>query len=259
MSQHTSQPVRRPLTDDELTEVLAAIGQADSTASAVATTVTATFTALLAPVGQSLEDFGPGRPLDPAMFAIPAAQWAAITHACLARADAFGGRVHAAMELVNLMPASYEDPAVSVAVPPAPDQRPCEYVLTVTREATDVIAAASARCADLARSYGRDSYEHLDALISWQAQLARLFAMSLGSAARVSRDDDLSLLVTTNTGFTYGIIFHPARRHCTRPGCTALLSDDGTARPRGTACPEDQHQPSYPFTGVQPGTWSFHS
>ena len=157
------------------------------------------------------------------------------------------------------MPASYEDSSVTVTAPPPPDQRPYEYVLTVTREATDVIAAVSARCTDLARSYGRDSYEHVDAVMSWQAQLSTLFAMSLGSAARVSRDDDLSLLVTTNRGFTYGIIFHPAHRRCIRPGCTALLSDDGTARASGAACSGGQHQPSFPFGGVQPGTWSFHS
>lgn len=259
MSQNPSKPVRRMLTDDEMTDVLTAIAAADSTASTIAATLTATFTALLAPFGENLADYGPGRPLDPTAFAIPSSQWAAITQACLARTDAFGGRVHAAMELVNLLPAGYEDPSATVTVPPPADQRPYEYVLTVTREATDVIAAASVRCAELARSYGRDSYEHLDAVVSWQAQLSRLFAMSLGNTARVSRDGDLSLLVTTNAGFTYGIIFHPAHRRCLQHECTALLSDDGTARAHGPACPDGQHQPSFPLTGVQPGTWSFHS
>jgi len=88
MSLQPSQPVRRLLTDAEMAHVLAVIAEADSTASAIAATVTATFTALLAPLGQSLADYGPGRSLDPTAFAIPAAQWAAITHACLARADA---------------------------------------------------------------------------------------------------------------------------------------------------------------------------
>lgn len=95
--------------------------------------------------------------------------------------------------------------------------------------------------------------------MSWQAQLSRLFSMSLGSAARVSRDDDLSLLVTTSTGFTYGLIFHPAHRRCLRPGCTAVLPDDGTPSTAGPACPDGQHQPSFPLDGVKPGTWSFHS
>jgi hypothetical protein len=163
------------------------------------------------------------------------------------------------MELVNLMPSSYEDPSAPADYPPPPDQRPHEYVLTVTREATDVIAEASARCTDLARNYGPGSTHYLEAIASWQAQLSRLFAMSLGSTARVSRDGELSLLVITNTGFTYAIIFHPARRHCVRPGCTALLPDDGTARADGPACPDGQHRPSFPLTGVQPGTWTFHS
>jgi hypothetical protein len=259
MSQHSSQPVRRLLTDAEMTEILTAIGEANSRASLIAATVTATFTALLAPLGQSLADYGPARPLDPTAFAIPASQWAAITEACLARADAFGGRVHVALDLVNLMPSSYEDASVKVSLPPPPDQRPYEHVLTVTREATDVIAAASARCADLARGYGPRSPEHLEAVMSWQAQLSRLFSMSLGSAARVSRDDDLSLLVTTSTGFTYGLIFHPAYRRCLRPGCTALLPDEGTPSNSAPACPDGQHQPSFPLGGVQPGTWSFHS
>ena len=157
------------------------------------------------------------------------------------------------------MPADYDDPSVAVTAPPPDDQRPYEYVLTVTREATDVIAAASARCAELAHAYGADSPERLDAVTSWEQQVSRLFAMSLGTAARVMRDSDLSLLVVTSSGFTYGIIFHPARRHCTVPGCTALIASDGSARAHGAACPDGQHQPSYPLTAPEPGTWSFHS
>ena len=83
--------------------------------------------------------------------------------------------------------------------------------------------------------------------------------MALGASARVSRDSDLSLLVNTSTGFTYGVIFHPDRRRCTQPGCTALIADDGTARTRVMACPDENHTPSYPLDGPQPGTWSFHS
>jgi hypothetical protein len=259
MSQHPSPPTRRMLTDTELVTVITAIAEADSSASVIAVAVTETFNALLAPLGQSLADYDAARPFDPTAFAIPASQWAAITEACLARADAFGGRVHVALDLVNLMPSTYEDASVKVSVPPPPDQRPPEYVLTVTREATDVITAASARCTDLARCYGPRSREHVEAVMSWQAQLSRLFSMSLGSTARVSRDDDLSLLVTTGTGFTYGIIFHPARRRCLRAGCTATLSDDGTPTTPGPACLDGRHHPSFPLGGVQPGTWSFHS
>jgi hypothetical protein len=44
MSQQPSQPIRRLLTDTEMTGVLTAIAEADSTPSAIAVTVTATFT-----------------------------------------------------------------------------------------------------------------------------------------------------------------------------------------------------------------------
>jgi hypothetical protein len=259
MTQPAIQPDRHVLTDAGLAAVFTAIAGTGSTAHAVAVTITATFTALLEPSGQTLASYGPDRPLAPSRFAIPAAQWLAISQACLSRADAFGGRAHAALDLVNLMPASYDDPAVTVTAPPPPDQRPYEYVLTVTREATDVIAAASARCTALAGWYGPGSAEHLDAVTSWEQQASRLFDMSLGTAARVMRDGDLSLLVTTSTGFTCGIIFHPARRHCTAPGCTALIASDGTARAAGPACPDGQHQPSCPAAAPEPGTWSFHS
>ena len=259
MTQHIAPPVHSVLSDPELTEIIAAIAAADSTSQAFTAAITATLTVLLEPSGETLHDYGPDRPLDPSRFAIPASQWAAISEACMARADAFGGRAHVALDLVNLMPASYEDPSVTVTVAPLPDQRPYEYVLTATREATDVIAAASARCADLARSYGHGSREHLDAAVSWERQLSLLFSMSLGTSARVSRDSDLSLLVTTSSGFTFAIIFHPVRRHCTNPGCSAVITDDGTPRATGRACPGGQHQPSYPLSAPQPGTWSFHS
>lgn len=259
MTMHESHIARRALTNDEMTRITTTIAAADSTAKAVAATVTGTMAALLAPLGETLDNYSSERPLDPSRFAIPTAQWHAICEACLARADAFGGRVQASIALINMMPGSYDDPSVTVTTAPLPDQRPYEYALTVTREATDVIAAASARCAELERYYGSESREHLDAIRSWEQQLTRLFSMALGASARVSRDSDLSLLVTTSTGFTYGIIFHPDRRRCTVAGCTALIADDGTTRAHGPACPDENHTPSYPLDAPQPGTWSFHS
>lgn len=259
MTLHESHIARRALTDAEMIRITAAIAAAGSTAEAVAVAVTGTLTALLAPLGETLDSYTPGRPLNPSKFAIPTAQWHAITEACLARADAFGGRVQAGIALIDTMPSSYDDPSVTVATAPLPDQRPYEYVLTVTREATDVIAAASARCDELERWYGVGSREYRDAIRSWERQLVRLFSMALGASARVSRDGDLSLLVTTSTGFTYGIIFHPVRRRCTVAGCTALIGDDGTIRAHGRACPDENHTPSHPLDAPQPGTWSFHS
>ena len=259
MTLHSPHIARRALTDAEMTRITTAIAAAGSTAKTVAATITGTLAALLAPLGETLDSYGKERPLDPSRFAIPTAQWNAICEACLARADAFGGRVQAGIVLIDMMPGSYDDPSVTVTTAPLPDQRPYEYALTVTRGATDVITAASTRCAELERCYGTGSREHLDAIRSWESQLSRLFSMAFGTSAHVSRDNDLSLLVTTSSGFTYGVIFHAAGRRCTVPGCTALIADDGTARAHGPACPDGNHTPSYPLDAPQPGTWSFHS
>lgn len=200
--------------------------------------------------------------LDPAAFAIPQAQWEAIAGDCASKADAYGGRMQVAMELINVMPASYDDPAVTVTPTPAADHRPYEHVLTVSREAVDVIAAATRHCAELARHFGTSSREYQDAAWSWQHNLTRVFSMAFGAQTRVSRDGELSLLVCLGTGFTYGIIFHPDRRRCTRPGCKAVINDDGhgwTYMPDEPACTDGDHAPSYPLDAPQPGTWSFHS
>ena len=86
--------------------------------------------------------------------------------------------------------------------------------------------------------------------------------MGFGADTRVHRDGDLSLLVTTGSGFTYGLIFHGATRRCTAgDGCTATIADDGTAHPPwSTAVIADHvHQPSFPLDAPRPGSWSMHS
>jgi hypothetical protein len=262
MAGTTTYRVRRALTETELTSVRTAIGGASSAAGILAAALQALFAALLAPLGESLADYSAGRRLDPADFAIPQAQWEAIAQDCMARADAYGSRTQIAMELASIMPASYHD--ASVTVPPAleVDHRPCEHVLTVSREATDVIAAATRRCAELARHFGDTSREYRHAARSWQHNLAQVFSMTFGAQTRISRDGDLSLLVSSSTGFTYGIIFHPDRRRCTRPGCKAIIRDSGDAwtyAPDDPVCAGGDHVPSYPLDAPQPGTWSFHS
>jgi len=255
--------VRRPLTDTETRSISTAIDAAGSVPEILAAALISLFTALLAPLGESLNDYGPAtRLLDPGTFAIPQTQWAAITGECLARADAFGGRAQTAMELINVMPASYDDPSVTVSAAQPADQRPYEHVLTVSREATDVIAAASRHCGELSACFGEDSREYLDAIRSWQHNISRIFSMAFGSQTRVSRDGDLSLLVSSATGFTYGLIFHPVRRRCTDDGCRAVINDDGTAwtySPGDPVCASGQHVPSYPLDAPRPGSWSFHS
>jgi hypothetical protein len=258
----TTHRVRRPLTDTEMTTVRTAVTAATSPPEILVTIVTTVFTALLEPLEETLADYGPSRPLDPRAFAIPQTQWEAISEACLARADAVGGRMTLVMELINMMPASYNDPAVTTATAPVADQRPYEHVLTVSREATDVIAAASRRCGELARYFGEDSRQHREALGSWQAQLSRLFGMAFGAVTSVSRDGDLSLLVGTQSGLVYGIIFHTEHRGCTADGCHAVINDDGTTwtyLPGDPVCADSQHTPSYPLDAPNPGTWSFHS
>jgi hypothetical protein len=262
MTQTATYRARRSLTGTELASILAAIAAARTIGDILDVAITTVFTALLGPLGESLAGFGPDRRLDPGEFAIPATQWTAICEAAMARADALGGRMAIALELVNQMPATYDEPAAPVPDSPPPDQRPYEHVLTVSREAADVICAASRHCADLAACFGEDSREYREAAGSWQHHLSQVFSMAFGPQTRVSRDSDLSLLVSTESGFTYGIIFHREPRRCTHNGCTAVIDDDGTARtarPGAPACPSGQHIPSYPLDAPHPGSWSFHS
>jgi hypothetical protein len=201
--------VRRALSEAEMTSVTAAIDAAASAAGFVAAVVQALFGALLAPLGETLDGYGPDRKLDPRDFAIPEQQWAAITEACLSRADAFGARVTIAMDLLNVLPATYDDPSAVVPPRPVVDHRPYEHVLTVSREAADVITACTQRCDALARYFGEDSPQHRDAARSWQRNLALLFSTDFGARTHVTRDGDLSLLVCCGSGFTYAVISTP--------------------------------------------------
>lgn len=254
--------VRRALSDAELTAITARVERATTLTEIVASVAEAVYSALLATLGESLTDYTADRRLDPRHFAIPQTQWTAITEACLAQADACGGRALIAMELIQVMPASYDDPAVTVTSTPTADRRPYEHVLTVSRDATDAITAASHHCEKLAAWFGPNAREYLDAVSSWQHHLAQIFSMVLGADTRITRDGDLSLLVRSGGGFMYGLIFHPAPRTCTNHGCHAVIRNDGAAwthRPDDPTCPQDQHTPSYPLNAPQPGTWSFHS
>jgi hypothetical protein len=258
----TTYRAHRPLTVSEMTTIRTAIDAASSTAEILVIVVSAVFTCLLAPLGESLAGYGPDHQLDPGVFAIPEVQWATISEACMARADAFGGRMQIALELINVMPASYDDPSVTADAVPAPDQRPYEHNLTVSREATDVIATASWHCAELGRYFGEDSRQYHGAVSSWQQNISQVFSMAFGAQTRISRDGDLSLLVCSSSGFTYGIIFHPERRRCLAADCKAVINDDGstwTYCASDPACADGQHTLSYPLNAPHPGTWSFHS
>jgi hypothetical protein len=262
MAEAITYRVQRALSSAELTLTTTAINAASSSPGIVDAVVTTVFTILLGTLGERLEDYGPDRRLIPGEYAIPATQWAAIAEMAMARAARFGGRMSIALELVDVMPASYDDPLAQVPDGPPADQRPYEHVLTVSREAADVIAAASRRCADLASYFGVSSREYREAAGSWQGQLSRLFSMDFGSQTQVSRDGNLSLAVRTASGLVYGIFFHRTPRRCAREGCSVLIDDDGTARSPwadSAACPDGQHAPTYPLDAPHPGTWSFHS
>jgi hypothetical protein len=251
----------RALSSAEMTAILERIDAASSGPQIITTVLDAVFSALLASQGASLADYGPDRRLVPGQFAIPQTQWEAIVDAATGRGDAFGARVEIAMELLDTMPGTYDDSTAPIPPRARIDHRPSEHVVTVSRDAVDVIAAASAHCARLGAYFGTNSHQYRDATCSWQRSLSTLFSMGLGAASTVSRDGPLSLLVRTSGGYTYGIIFHPATRRCTNDGCTTWIYDTGHTHtpPGGTACTDGQHTPAYPLDAPTPGTWSLHS
>lgn len=221
--------VHRALTDGEMAVIAAAIDAESTAAELVPATARALYAVLDGRPWSSAGGEGAGHvPLwDRARFALPEAQWLAIAETCIARAEAFGAGVHAALGLHHVMPARYTDPAITVTSRPRKDHRPAMHDLSVTREAVDVIAAASRYCEQLARFFGVGSDEYLDAVRSWQCGLSQVFAMQFGVRTRVVRADELSLTVTSETtGFAYGLHFRPdVREHI--PSRTPDAPDPG--------------------------------
>ncbi len=253
--------VRRALTPDELKHIHTEITAAHNTTDLLLRAFRAMFTALLSDVGATVDDLGADNKLRTGDYAIPTSQWQAIVTAITDRAEQWGTAALLTFDLIELMPASYDDPDM-----PAPgwqrvDRRPDTLKLTVSRDAVDVIAACEARLQALADRYGRTSPVYLDALHSWHRNLAGLFSMSFGAATTITRDGDLSLFACTGSGFVYAVIFHGHQRYCTADGCHARIGDDGTVYPshQGAPIADHEHTPSYPLNTTQPGTWSFHS
>jgi hypothetical protein len=262
MTLHTIDPVRRAYTETELTAILGRIDAADSTGDLLAAVINAVYDTLLADSGLTLKTLPDGHRIDPRQFQIPTSQWEAICGAVTDRAAAWGTGPELAMELINILPSTYDNPAAPVPDLPRVDRRPDLLNLAVSRDAVDVIAAATRHVQALAAHYGPASHEHLTAISSWATALSRLLSLGFGADTRVHRDGTLSLLVNTGSGFTYGLIFHGATRCCTAgDGCTATIADNGTAHPLwSTAVLADHvHQPSFPLDAPQPGSWSFHS
>jgi hypothetical protein len=258
---NNSLAVKRPLTDAEMEALLTAISNAASTADLLHVAVIDLYTALLADEGKTLADFNADHRLDPSRYAIPEIQRSAIETAITDRAAQWGTSAELALQLVDLMPSSYDDPAVKAPVVPHTDHRPHLHQLEVTREAIDAMAAVDSHIGALGQFYGHDSAVYLEALESWHTQLSHLFALGFGAYTRISRDGDRSLLVRTGCGLVYGVVFHGQHRRCTDPDCGALIADDGTATAFSstTAVRDHEHRPSYPLNGPRPGSWSFHS
>jgi hypothetical protein len=246
--------VRRALTDPELQAILAGIINADDTATLLQHLLTSLYQALLDGTGTSLADYNDTRRLDPRTLAIPATQWQALVDAAVGRAHQWGTGNQLAMELINLMPLSYDDPAVPAPSVAPVDYRPYVHKLHVTREAVDVITACHQHIQALGDHFGWQSVFFLDAARSWLHLSGGLFAMSLGAHTRIHCDGPLSLYVATGGGLVYGIIFHPTVRTCVLNGCGATIGDDGNPA-RGQVV-HGPHVPSYPLDAPQ---WSFHS
>jgi hypothetical protein len=240
--------------------VLTTIDHAASAVEAVEAAMRATFNALLADRGETIAHYSTERPLNPDQYAIPASQWKAITAAVINRVDEWGAGAAVTLDLVNVMPSTYDDPDVPEPQLAKVDRRPHTLELRITREATDVIAACEARVEALGDHYGRQSDIYLTAQTSWRRHLTRLFSINAGAQSHITKDGDLSLLVQTSSGLVYGLIHHGLPRTCAEDGCAARIRDDGTvwSHPDATVL-DHNHTPSYPLDAPQPGQWTTHS
>lgn len=257
-----SAPVRRALSIDELTVILARITAAEDVNQLLPIVVVAVYDTLLADLGLSLNTQPKGQQLDPRKFLIPARQWEAISGAVTDRATAAGSGPALAMDLINLLPGTYEDSTAPVPDLPGTDHRPDHIDVSLTRDAAEVITAAGHHVRALAAYYGPGSREHVTAATTWLAGLAQVLSASSGPRVRVVRDGNLSLLVHTVSGCTFAVIFHGDVRRCTAgAGCTALIADDGTVHApyATTTVAEHHHEPSFPLDAPRPGSWSVHS
>lgn len=251
--------VRRPLTNGEIVSLLARINSAKSLDELLTVTVSGIFDALSAGRDQPRAgDHWVRR--NPSRFAIPRSQWESLMSAIGHRADEWGSGAQAAVDMANLMPSCYDDPATPATIPPQPDYRPAEFEIRINRTAADEIAACEAYLDELAKFYGRGSHRHLEAQQTWHRCLALLFSTHLGPRIAVHRDGRLSLKMVTSSSYI-GIIFRGQHRKCILPGCQAVGSDDGIWFPAypDAAIHAHDHRPSFPFGAPQPGTWSLHS
>ncbi|MDT5033847.1 MAG: hypothetical protein QOC94_4018 [Actinoplanes sp.] len=255
-------PIRRALSLQEMTTIIGRVDAAEATEQLLPIVVRGLYDTLLADLGLSLDSLPKGQQLDPRKFLIPARQWEAITGTVTDRAATWGTGAELTMDLINVLPGTYDDPGAPLPDLPRTDHRPDHLEVHASRDAVEVIAAAGHHVQALAAHYGPGSAEHLTAATSWLACLSQLLTISLGPNIRVVRDGNLSMLIHTSSGYTFAVIFHSDARRCTAgDGCTALIADDGTAHaPVSTAVQADhEHRPSFGLDAPRPGSWSLHS
>jgi len=251
--------MKRAFTAAELARIQHAIAHAETLADLFTAVITGVYDTLLAGIGLSLAE--QPEPLAPGRFAIPANQWQDIVAAAVDRSQAFGGAALLAVELADRMPDSYPDPHAPVPARPRVDHRPAALTLRVDRAAVDVIANCTQRLDALADRYGTTSRLYLDAAASWQRCGNAVLSFGGGREVDITRDGDLSLLVSTPT-LLYAILFHPLARRCIVPGCGAVIADDATATADTDTVggvERHAHVPNYPLDGPIPGTWWPHS
>ncbi|GHJ45868.1 hypothetical protein Cs7R123_32100 [Catellatospora sp. TT07R-123] len=260
MTTSTPHQVSRALTAREISGLLDRIGAASSTGELASVTIRGLFNVLLDGTGRAFDDFDASNPLDPTRYAIPETQWSAVLDAVTRRAEQWGTGPQLALELINIMPGSYDDPTVPEPVLPQADYRPDVVEVRVSRSAADVITACEQHLHALARFYGERSERYLAALSSWHRHVAGLLTPGAGPQVTVSRDGGMSLYVSTGS-LVYGVVFHGDKRSCATPGCAAIPTPERAWRPAypGAAVLDHEHQPDFPFDGPQPGTWSVHS
>lgn len=257
--------VRRPLTDAELDTLRGRITDATSTPHLLTSVCSSLYAMLLAGVHPSHGHDRTDPGISPDDVAIPRAQWVAIAAAVTNRAHAWGTSIQIGMDLVNVMPSAYDDPAVVAPDLVVRDERASSLLIEVHRDAVDTIRDCEAHIQALGAAYGERSSQYQDASASWRRQVGALFSIGFGARTVVRRDGPLSLYVSTAGGFVFGIVFHGERRRCTVDGCHAVAdaAADGTVswRPssQDTVVLEHEHQPSFPFGAPQPGSWSSHS
>jgi hypothetical protein len=251
---------RRPLTDNELAAIRQCIIDAPDTGTLISDAIRAVYTPLLADAGIAFDAMPDGLRINAAEYAIPTVQRTAIVDAISRRAEAWGTSALFVLDLYNLLPGVYDDPAVPEPDMQIPDYRPQTYHLQISRDAIDAIAAAEQHLYHLAVEYG-SSHEGFTAATSWSRCMASLFSRFSGGTVRVDAAGPMSVLVRPANGLVYGIIWHAAPRRCADPSCAATIDDDGTAHDSRPSVDLAGHTPqlTYPLDATQPGAWSLHA